>query len=246
MGGRASAAGSCAFKVRTSSVAPKANRLKGSRDWGVKMEAVALGRAEFMGPMTRSRGALYRTASPDPPAAGTPETVSRLGPEESTGSGSRVKKPRQISTTVLLVGLAIIIVIIVIVAAISVEYLHRSQPSSSSSSSSITLLPVGWVSSSLAYTQCADVTFIAKTPGNLTGSYISVDTITVYVMNNTDFYYLAKTLSVSGYLYATAQVWNGTIDYFIPAGSWNLVFLNTNQYGTSGVGTTSPVVFTPS
>jgi hypothetical protein len=64
-------------------------------------------------------------------------------------------------------------------------------------------------------------------------------------MDPTQFAPLVKNGSVAGYEWTSGQVWRGTISYTLPAGDWDLVFLDTKRYGSTGVAVTTAVVLTP-
>jgi hypothetical protein len=111
-------------------------------------------------------------------------------------------------------------------------------------SSTETIAPVGWSATSLPYGQFGDVPFITDSTENITGAFETANTISVYLMTAAQFASLVKDAILSGYEWTSGQVWNGTISYTLPAGEWDLVFLNTNPYGSSGVAITTAVVLT--
>ena len=104
---------------------------------------------------------------------------------------------------------------------------------------------MGWSSASLPYGQFAAVLFTTTVTDNISGAFISTDTITAFIMNDTDFHHLAVWDVVIGYQWTSGQVWSGTVNDTIPAGGWNLVFQDTLRGGTSGVAVTTAVVLTP-
>jgi hypothetical protein len=138
---------------------------------------------------------------------------------------------------------AVVAVLVVIVGAIALTgyYRHAGGPGSAG----FTLAPVGWSATSLPYGQFGDIPFVTSSTQSLTGSFETANEITVYLMTASQFEPLVKNDTVGGYEWTTGQVWNGNISYTVPAGSWDLVFLNTNIYGASGVSITTAVVLTP-
>jgi hypothetical protein len=134
-----------------------------------------------------------------------------------------------------------VILAVVLAAALVLPGLR---PSPGSKSAYETLAPVGWVAASLPFGQYAAITFITGSNENLTGSFLSSNTISVYVMTSAQFDSLVKHSALDGYEWTTGQVWTGNISTTVPAGDWVLVFLNTNKYGTSGVVITAAVVLT--
>jgi len=139
-------------------------------------------------------------------------------------------------------GLAVAIILMIAAGLVLDEYYHHS---SSSSSDEKVLAAVGWAAPSLGVYQFADIPFAVSSPENLTGSFITSNTITVYVMNDSDFNYLVNKNVILGYAYTTGQVWNGNITFTVPTGNWNLVFFDSNKYGSSGVSVIQAVVLTP-
>jgi hypothetical protein len=166
-----------------------------------------------------------------------PDEPSR--PESATQSTTSARQGRKL----LIIGAAAVVVVAVIVAAVFF-YAGIGHPAASAPTSE-TLEPAGWSSISLPYGQFAQVAFITHTTETLTGSSESTDTITGYVMNYTDFEPLVIHDVVVGYQYTTGEVWHGSLNDTIPAGSWYLVFLDTQPGGTSGVAAESAFVLTP-
>ena len=142
---------------------------------------------------------------------------------------------------------AIVAAVIVVVAAallvlVPPGSLHHG---SGTTGTSNVVAPEGWSSNSLPYGQFAAVLFSTTQTEVMTGAFITTDTITCYVLNDSDFRHLAVNGTVIGYQYTTGQEWTGTINDTLPAGSWNLVFLDTLAGGTSGVAVTTAVVLNP-
>jgi hypothetical protein len=138
---------------------------------------------------------------------------------------------------------AVVLAIVVVVGAVVVVEKYRSAPASPSSS--VTLAPAGWSAYSLPYQQFGDIPFVLGTTNNITGAFESTNLISVYIVTSVQFAPLLKDQPLPGWEWTSGQVWQGNISYTIPPGSWDLVFLNTNPYGASSVGITTPVVLTP-
>jgi hypothetical protein len=160
-------------------------------------------------------------------------------PAENAGPPRR-GLPR--SYRVVAIGLAVAIAVMVVAGIVLTEYYHGTPVNQSPD---LTLAPVGWAVVTLAYEQFADIGFVNHATENLNGSFESENTITSFVMNSTDFFYLVKWNVVDGYVWTSGQVWTGNINYTVAPGNWDLVFQDTNKYGSSGVAITQAVVLTP-
>ena len=185
------------------------------------------------------------SASPAPPSPDSPieppsSSPSRPAPIDINPALGLHPAPGG-RTRLYVILTAVAVTIIVVLVVILAGYHHLA----SSSSSSEVLAPVGWNANSLPYEQFGDVPFIAHSSVTITGSFITSNEITVYIMNETQFEVLVKTLSLDGYEYTTGQEWQGTINATVGPGNWELVFYASNPSGSSGVAITTAVVLTP-
>lgn len=167
-------------------------------------------------------------------------------PNEPAGASPDARsiphKPRATPRWLYAEGGAVVVVVVVVIVLSLV--LHHVGTGGSPSYATSVLAPAGWASASLSYEQFADITFIVTTNFTLTGGFISWNTIDAFVMNNGQFLTLVNNYTVSGYEWTSGVVWSGTINYTGAPGDWNLVFLNTNEYGSSGVGISTDVNLT--
>jgi hypothetical protein len=199
--------------------------------------------ARFYRPGGPSLWRLARAASSTGASAEEPSTLpgtaaaqplrvgvdANFGPPRLSGGSRRLY---------LVAGVAIVVVILLIVVLVP----RGSLNSSSTNSTSNVLAPAGWNAISLPYGQFAAVIFTISSPQVLTGSFLSENLITAYVLNDSAFHTLSTVDTVPGYQWTSGQVWQGSINDTIPAGSWVLVFLNTNVDGSSGVSVSVPVI----
>ena len=139
-------------------------------------------------------------------------------------------------------GVAIVAVAIVMTFVL-VGTLHAS--GSGAASSDKVLEPAGSLYS-LPYSQFAATPFITNSTGNVTGTFMTTNTISVFLMNDTQFRTLVRTAEVPGYEWTLGPVWNGSFSVTVTPGSWVFLFDNLNRYGSSEVLITTQVVFTPS
>jgi hypothetical protein len=153
------------------------------------------------------------------------------------------KKPLPRSFRNYAIGMAVALALIVVGGVVLTEYYHHSPASTTSGST--TLAPVNWAVVTLGVDQFADIPFTTTATETLTGAFETENTITVYVMDPSDFSVLVNKGTVVGYAYTTGQEWQGTINDTVSPGTWNLVFMDTNPYGSSGVSITQAVVLTP-
>ena len=181
------------------------------------------------------------------PSSGTlappPDESPPNGPAGTSPDAPRLPPPPPISPRWIYAGFGAVAVAVVVVIVLALV-LHHVGTGGSPSSAATVLAPAGWASASLGYEQFADITFIVTTNYTLTGGFISWNTIDAYVMNNGQLRTLVDNLTVSGYEWTSGVVWSGTINYTGSPGDWNLVFLNTNEYGSSGVGISTDVNLT--
>ncbi|HTW39979.1 MAG TPA: hypothetical protein VMF04_03895 [Thermoplasmata archaeon] len=179
----------------------------------------------------------------------TAADVSSTGPANSVDNpgpvGTFTPSPRGVPTRRLGTYALVAVLVVVAVVAGSLAYDRSLDNHPSPSNGSTVLAPVGWASVSLPYGQYADITFITHAPENLTGSFLTENTITAYVMTWAQFQTLVTNNFVSGYEWTSGQVWHGNISYTLSPGDWDLVFLNTNPYGSSGISITQAVVISP-
>jgi hypothetical protein len=159
----------------------------------------------------------------------------------SSGAGIRPIPARR-TRIYLAVGVAIVAVAIVMTFVL-VGTLHAS--GSGAASSDKVLEPAGSLYS-LPYSQFAATPFITNSTGNVTGTFMTTNTISVFLMNDTQFRTLVRTAEVPGYEWTLGPVWNGSFSVTVTPGSWVFLFDNLNRYGSSEVLITTQVVFTPS
>lgn len=186
-------------------------------------------------------------SSTESPSAGTSaawsDGSSPNGPAGASPDAPRPPHPPGASTRWIYTGFGVVAVAVVVVVVLALV-LHHGSTGGGSSSATTTLAPAGWASASLGYEQFADITFIVTTNYTLTGGFITWNTIDAFVMNNGQLRTLVNNYTVSGYEWTSGVVWSGTINYTGSPGDWNLVFLNTNEYGSSGVGISTDVNLT--
>jgi hypothetical protein len=179
--------------------------------------------------------------------------VQRMA-EPTPGSSNEVPAPVSTATSpaqrtrrrpqwIYLVVVVVVVVIAILLVLMPGGLLRPA--STGSSTDTTTLAQSGWNSNSLPYGQFADISFVAKSTSAINGSFLTVNTIQAYVMNDSDFRTLAIKDVVAGYQWTSGDVWSGWINDTVSAGSWNLVFVNQDYYTSSGVAASSPITLTP-
>jgi hypothetical protein len=197
-------------------------------------------RSGFLTPHSATRATLrYFAKATAPPPEPAPNVPAPVGVDSTLGLHTA---PTGRRGTYLIVA-AVAIVIILLGAIGVVEYYHHM---GAPGSDSRVLAQDGWSATMLPYGQFGEIPFTTSSPANLTGSFETTAEITVYVVNSTTFAALVRSGTLNGWQYSSGQLWYGNINDTVPAGSWDLLFFNTNPVsGTSGVSVTNPVVLTP-
>ncbi len=114
-----------------------------------------------------------------------------------------------------------------IVICLAVGVAHRGSPVSASK----VLIPADSYYK-LPADQFSAVAFIATEQSTLSGTFTSTAGINVYTMTPAEVVSLARTGLVSDYSWTSGHLANLTVTNLsvsVPAGSWNLVFLNTDN-----------------
>ncbi|MCI4325543.1 MAG: hypothetical protein L3K00_06660 [Thermoplasmata archaeon] len=159
-----------------------------------------------------------------------PEPVSHL-PARATPAR---KSPMYLAVVVVVAVLVIAGVLVVFVA----PHLEHHP-----SSNGLILVAAGH-SYDVFAAQDADVSFTLNATTTLSGAFTTTYGITVFVLDTVQYGAYVHTGHVNSSQWASGEVSSGTISDQLPAGSWNLAFIDTNVQATS-VYISSPITLTP-
>ena len=93
--------------------------------------------------------------------------------------------------------------------------------------------------------QSSIVSFSLNGTTTLSGAFTTTYGITAYILTNSEYASYSHYGNVSAYEWTSGQVTSGSISESLPAGSWNLAFIDVTNQATS-VLITSPITLTPS
>ena len=145
------------------------------------------------------------------------------------------------------VFIAVAVVIVVVMIAIAVVLtttLHKSSGTSSSGTAGTILDPEGLVFT-LGYTQFGGTSVNSSAGGTITGSFLTSNTVSLYLMTPAQFAVLVKNITIPGFEWTMGPVWSGNLSVPISAGAWEFVFDNQNRFGSTEVLISTNIVFTP-
>ena len=133
----------------------------------------------------------------------------------------------------VLVAVALLVVAGVFVA----EFVLPGRAHPAPATSGTVLVPAGH-SYDVFAAQSSNVAFDIASTQTLRGAFSTTFGITVYVMTNVQYQSYVHSGNVTGSQWASGEVHSGTIDDSLPAGSWNLAFIDLTPQATSVLITT--------
>ncbi len=136
------------------------------------------------------------------------------------------------------VGLVVIVVIFVTLFVLPRHHTNPSTPAGT------LLVPAGHAYDVFGGQSASD-SFTLTAAGTLHGAFESSYPITAFVLTDAQYHVYGHSGNVTSYQWASGSVTSYTIDASIPAGSWNLAFIDLNVQSTSVLVTTDIVVTTP-
>ncbi len=169
-------------------------------------------------------------ASEVPRHSGKPEPVSHLP--------ARPQSPRKSP-----MYLAVVVVVAVLVIAGIVVVFVATRLGHHPASNGLVLVAAGH-SYDVFAEQDAVVSFTLNTTTTLNGGFTTTYGITAFVLDNAQYGAYVHAGEVNSSQWASGEVNSGTISDQLPAGSWNLAFIDTNGQATS-VYISSPITLTP-
>jgi hypothetical protein len=167
------------------------------------------------------------------------------GPARSAGEPTGHLPPRRSSGTpnwVYLVAVAIVLVVL-LGGFLYVFVLPARHSDSTPSGSGVVLVPSGH-DYDVFVSQSSIISFTLNGTTTLSGAFTTTYGITAYVLTNQEYASYSHYGNVSAYEWSSGEVSSGTISESLPAGSWNLAFIDVTSQATS-VLITSPIALTP-
>jgi hypothetical protein len=162
-----------------------------------------------------------------------PGSTSLEGPGKPTGR-----------RTALYLGLVAVALVVVVVLFVTLFVLPHRNAGTPPPPAGTVLVPAGH-SYDVFGGQSASDSFTLATGGTLHGAFESSYPITAFVLTDEQYHVYAHSGNVTSYQWASGSVTSYTIDASLPAGSWNLAFIDLNVQSTSVLVTTDIVVTTP-
>lgn len=137
-----------------------------------------------------------------------------------------------------MIYLALVVVALVVVAGVFVAvFVLPSRGHAPPAPTGTVLVPEGH-SYDVFAGQSSDVSFSIGTTETLRGAFSTTYGITAYVMTDAQYRAYAHSGNITGSQWASGEVHSGTLDVSLPAGSWELAFIDLNSQATSVLVTT--------
>lgn len=190
------------------------------------------------------------TPTPAPPAFQTPGIQA---PSPPLGISAAVPRKSRLP----IYAIVAIVAIVVVIAAVFLFSAYRPGNTTASGSNNgntnpppgpvntppapITVVASGTVWP-LSAGQYEYAEFSTAASGTLTGSFTATAGVTGYVMNPAEYAAYSSSGSASSYLYTTGHVSSGTLNTNLAAGTYYLVFANTNLITSTSVDWTTGCV----
>jgi hypothetical protein len=173
-------------------------------------------------------------------ASSTGGTAGVSSGSESTQHLPPQKRPQTASWVFLaLVAVVLVVLLGVFLFVFVLPAHHGGNPTPSGT----VLAPAGQ-DYDVFVSQSSVISFTLNATTILSGSFTTTYGITAFVLTNQAYANYSHYGSVSSYEWSSGQVSSGTISESLPAGSWNLAFIDVTAQATS-VLITSPITLTP-
>ena len=152
------------------------------------------------------------------------------------GDSASLKSPIPSKRSALYMALVVVALLVVAAVFVAVFVLPaRSHPPSTPPGT--LLVPEGH-SYDVFAAQSSNVAFSIGSEQTLRGAFSTTFGITAYVMTNAQYQSYVHSGNVTGSQWASGEVHSGTLDVSLPAGSWNLAFIDLTPQATSVLVTT--------
>jgi hypothetical protein len=134
--------------------------------------------------------------------------------------------------------MALVLVVLLVAAAVFVAVFVLPSRAHPPPASTGTVLVAQGHSYDVFASQSSSVAFSIGSAQTLHGAFSTTFGITVYVMTNSELDSFVHSGNVTGSQWASGEVHSGTLDVSLPAGDWNLAFIDQTTQATSVLVTT--------